>query len=80
MPIFEYRCNECDAVTEVLVRYASDEESVKCEGCGSSKVEKMLSAAAVAVKGGPAGSAPNCGREARCCGRTAPCDAPPCQQ
>ena len=80
MPIFEYRCNDCDAVTEVLVRCSGDEDRVKCEECGSTKVEKMLSAAAVAVKNGPAGGAASCGREVRCCGRTTPCDAPPCQE
>ena len=80
MPIFEYRCTDCDAVTEVLVRTPTDEENVTCESCGGSKVHKMLSAAAVAVKGGADGRSPDCGREARCCGRSAPCDAPPCHQ
>ena len=59
---------------------ASDEENVTCESCGSAKVEKMLSTAAVAVKSGAADSVPSCGRETRCCGRGTPCDAPPCRE
>ena len=78
MPIYEYRCRQCGAVSEVLVRNAVDEGKVKCKECGSAKVEKQLSAAAVAVKNGRA-STPSCGREVRCCGRDAPCDTPPCQ-
>ena len=86
MPIYEYRCRICSAVTEVLVLTTDDEDNVKCDGCGSPKVEKLLSVAAIAVKHG-SGDVPVCGRESACCDRDGRChsmDVPhaelPCQQ
>lgn len=46
MPLFEYRCEQCDHVFEVLVRGA---ETVECPGCQSQRVEKLLSTAAAHV-------------------------------
>jgi putative FmdB family regulatory protein len=40
MPIFEYRCGECDHRFEELVR---GETTVRCPACGSEKAEKQLS-------------------------------------
>ncbi len=41
MPIYEYRCKDCDAVSEILVRGQSDK--IRCEKCGSEKMEKLFS-------------------------------------
>jgi putative FmdB family regulatory protein len=41
MPIYEYRCRNCDTDFEVLVR---DDRAVACPNCGSSSVDKLLSA------------------------------------
>ena len=41
MPIYEFRCRKCGAVTEVLVRDRDDE--VRCEECSSKEVEKLFS-------------------------------------
>ncbi|MFW6107480.1 MAG: FmdB family zinc ribbon protein [bacterium] len=43
MPIFEYKCEECGHVTEVLERAGSRADH-KCRKCGSSRMEKLLSA------------------------------------
>jgi len=47
MPIFEYRCRECGAQFEKIVRSAA--ESVVCESCQSRKVEQLLSVFAVSA-------------------------------
>lgn len=80
MPIFEYRCKGCNAVTEVLIRRAGDERAVKCGECGSAKLERMLSAAAVAVKSEDGCPVPKCGDRAPCCARTGPHDTPACKR
>ena len=48
MPLFEYQCQDCEAVTEILVR--STQTTVSCEKCESENVEKLLSAPAGHVK------------------------------
>jgi putative FmdB family regulatory protein len=44
MPIYEYRCEDCKRLTNVFVRSVSSElPEVKCEHCGSLKVERAVS-------------------------------------
>ncbi|WP_018412922.1 FmdB family zinc ribbon protein [Methyloversatilis thermotolerans] len=42
MPIFEFRCRNCDKPFEKLVRGSSTE--VLCPACGSNAVDKLVSA------------------------------------
>ena len=79
MPIFEYECRECHTVTEELVRRRDDEKKVTCHRCGSAKVRKLLSAAAVAVKQGTCTGAPSSTCDPRC-RSSSPGDMPPCCQ
>lgn len=76
MPLFEYVCRKCGAVTELLVRRPSDEDSASCQQCGSKKVDKKLSAHAVVVKAGK-GELP-CGQDSACRGRSSPCGTRSC--
>jgi putative FmdB family regulatory protein len=69
MPIYEYRCHDCEAKFEALVRGG---EAVACPHCGSSSLEKQLTAAAVLSGRG----SPEPGRT--CCGRDERCDTPAC--
>ena len=69
MPIYEYRCADCGRTFEALVR---GKRVVSCPDCGSSSLEKLLSAATV-LSGST--SRPS-GRT--CCGRSERCNAPPC--
>ncbi|NQT81399.1 zinc ribbon domain-containing protein [bacterium] len=71
MPIYEYRCEECGAVTEFLQRTIAVPEKVICENCGSDKVTRLLSAANVSASSGRAPGRTCCDRETRC-------DTPPC--
>jgi len=43
MPIYEFRCKNCDRTFEELVFSKEDEEKVKCPYCGSEDVEKEVS-------------------------------------
>jgi len=71
MPVYEYRCHDCGADFEVLVRAGT---SVTCPHCGSSVLEKLISAPFVSSGQGPQ----QAGRT--CCGREERCDAPPCSE
>jgi putative FmdB family regulatory protein len=53
MPIFEYRCKECENEFETLVRGS---ERPQCPSCRSAKLEKLLSTFA-ALTGSSRGSA-----------------------
>ena len=44
MPIYEYRCNKCGAISEFLVGIGSKSKSLSCKQCGSPHLEKMISA------------------------------------
>src|SRR5207247_8093129 len=50
MPIYEYRCTSCGAVTEVLQRSMSDKPLKKCPKC-SGEVEKLISRSSFHLKG-----------------------------
>ena len=44
MPLFEFRCKKCQAVTEVLCRDAgAAKHRVTCNQCGSSAMAKVIS-------------------------------------
>ena len=69
MPIYEYRCQECERPFEKLVR--AFREEVACPDCGSASVERLLSTFAMSGTKGPsasAGSGCGCGRGGCGCG------------
>jgi putative FmdB family regulatory protein len=43
MPIYEYRCEECDADFELFVRSLSQQADPSCPRCGSHRVKKAIS-------------------------------------
>jgi putative FmdB family regulatory protein len=49
MPLYEYRCDACGGVFEVIQKF-SDEPLASHAGCGG-RVERLLSAAALQFKG-----------------------------
>jgi len=51
MPIYEYQCQDCDTLTEVLQKI-SDAPRVDCTDCGRPSLKKKVSAAAFRLKGG----------------------------
>jgi len=50
MPIYEYRCGECGAQTEILQRISDAPLSV-CPECGKAALTKLVSAAGFQLKG-----------------------------
>ena len=40
MPLYEYACKKCNSEFELLIR---SDEPPECPGCGSRKLEKLLS-------------------------------------
>ena len=71
MPIYEYRCNNCGELQEVLHKSRKNIESIKCSNCGDEDVTRLFSTVNVSV-----------GRmesnELLCCGREEKCSAPRC--
>lgn len=48
MPIYEFRCPQCGALTEALVAVGTD--SVACGVCGHERTERVLSAQAAPMR------------------------------
>lgn len=44
MPIFEFKCKECENRFEKIVFKPLDQVEIKCPKCGSKEVEKLISA------------------------------------
>lgn len=64
MPIYEYKCSDCETVFEILTTSEHRDNEVRCQKCQSSRVAKLLSASAI-HKGsslpGLASATPGCG-------------------
>ena len=43
MPIYEYRCDDCDRKTDKLVRGFDAPESVDCKSCGGGNTRRIVS-------------------------------------
>jgi putative FmdB family regulatory protein len=43
MPIYEYKCQDCDRLTSVFVRSMSSEVDATCRHCGGSKLSRIIS-------------------------------------
>jgi len=44
MPLFEYKCSDCNAKFEILHKSSVNHEDVFCPECSSSKNKKLFSA------------------------------------
>jgi putative FmdB family regulatory protein len=43
MPIYEYECQQCQAISTFLVLKKEDASRVACKGCGSKKMSQVIS-------------------------------------
>ena len=53
MPIYEYRCLSCNHNFELLVMKTGDTVEMNCPECKSGEFERIMSATAHHVTGGP---------------------------
>lgn len=51
MPIYEYRCEYCGELTEILQK-VSDEPATQCPSCNKPGLKRQISAAGFQLKGG----------------------------
>jgi len=51
MPIYEFVCEPCDKVFEVLFRSSTEKRKVTCPDCGKNKVRKKLSVFGTKIAG-----------------------------
>lgn len=72
MPIYEYRCENCGKITEILHMRNDNDVFVICRYCGSRRLEKLISAPASVVTGR------SIHKGKTCCDRDEWCDSPPC--
>lgn len=61
MPIFEFKCMDCDQYMELLVMNKQEEIEMVCSHCGSENLERILSTTSHAIAGGGAGASANSG-------------------
>jgi len=87
MPTYEYVCEKCGRRFEEFQKM-SDEPIKKCLKCGANVRRIIGTGAGIIFKGSGFYETDykqndslrtRCGREQTCCGREAPCDAPPCK-
>ncbi len=55
MPIFEFKCLDCDEYLEILVMNKDEEMEMVCSHCGSGNLERILSTTNHTVSGGSSG-------------------------
>jgi putative FmdB family regulatory protein len=71
MPFYVYQCDGCGKVFEVRASIKEKETGLKlaCPKCGGHRAHQRLTSA-VALRGGPKSSPPNCGPNSGpgCCG------------
>lgn len=68
MPLFEFRCKQCDMEFEELCLSNRDVEQVSCPECQSGDVTKLLSVFGIHSRGGNSKSLSN-GSKCRSCQR-----------
>ena len=71
MPIYEYQCEACGAVSEYLVG-REDDERIQCKVCGASAMNRILSPSSFMLH------SPRRMPGRTCCGREERCETPPC--
>jgi len=73
MPLYEYRCQECDGRFDRLVQTFASAEAVQCQSCDSPNVRRLVSSFASFVGGldEPVAARPSTG--GGCCGGSCGC-------
>jgi len=72
MPMYEYRCDDCQGVTELLRSMSTADDAAACETCGSTKTRRVQSVFAACGSGAPAAGGAGHAHSGGCC----PCGKP----
>jgi putative FmdB family regulatory protein len=72
MPIYEYQCQECGAISEKLLVGGEGAADIYCSNCSSRKMSRILSVASFSTKKVTSSAGHTC------CGQDERCDTPPC--
>ena len=51
MPLYKYRCTECDNTFKVLQKNGKKDEEPECPVCGSQETERVISSVGIRFKG-----------------------------
>lgn len=43
MPIYEFRCLECNEISEFIFTSSDETQEIKCQSCGGCELERVLS-------------------------------------
>jgi putative FmdB family regulatory protein len=54
MPLYEFKCQECSQIFELLIMNREQDVEMKCPHCGSEAFERVLSTTHYAMGGGGA--------------------------
>ena len=57
MPLYEFRCKQCDQVFERLCRMGENGRTIACEACGAKGPQRLMSVCATRVSSGNGGEA-----------------------
>lgn len=60
MPLYEYKCSDCDTKFEILHKSTVAVEEVTCPNCNSSKSKKLFSSFSASISSGSDYSAGDC--------------------
>ncbi|MBI9088945.1 MAG: zinc ribbon domain-containing protein [Desulfobacterium sp.] len=69
MPIYEFKCSDCEEFFEVIVMKSDEEREIKCPKCTCSAVERVVSASnyAMGSSGSSGGGQAQGGKQERTC-------------
>lgn len=56
MPLYEFKCEKCETITERLCSVGSNGKGLKCPHCGGSKLRRLMSVFSARVKGESGGT------------------------
>lgn len=74
MPIYEFRCESCNEVFELLAMTKNDQVEAKCPKCDSVEISRVLSSCASVIGGSASDSqASHPGVENRSCANSGSC-------
>ena len=51
MPLYKYRCTECDNTFKILQKNGNQEEDPECPACGSLETKREISSVGIRFKG-----------------------------